>query len=80
MFVDFVWLTSNHMRSSGDFWDKSLSWFLKILKFWFWKFWNLEFAKMHSDNFSQIALPNMWLVHIVSYEKIYIKSACYTIR
>ena len=33
MFVGLVWLTSNHMFGSGDFFDKSLMWFLKILKF-----------------------------------------------
>ena len=32
MFTGLVWLTSNHMFGSGDFWDKSLSGFLKILK------------------------------------------------
>ena len=32
MFVGLVWLTSNHMFGSGDFGDKSPSWFLKILK------------------------------------------------
>ena len=32
MFVGLVRLTSNHMFGSGDFWDKSTSRFLKILK------------------------------------------------
>ena len=32
MSAGLVWLTSNHMFGSGDFWDKSPSWFLKILK------------------------------------------------
>ena len=27
-----MWLTSNHIFGSGDFWDKSPSWFLKNLK------------------------------------------------
>ena len=30
VFVGLVWLTRNHMIGSGDFWDKSPSWFLKI--------------------------------------------------
>ena len=33
MFVGLVWLTSNQMFGSGNFGDKSLSWFLKLLKF-----------------------------------------------
>ena len=37
MFVGLVCLTSNHMFGSGDFWDTSPSWFLKILKLpWFY--------------------------------------------
>ena len=32
MFVGLVWLTSNHIFGSGNFWDKSPTWFLKILK------------------------------------------------
>ena len=32
MFVGLVWLTSNHIFGSGNFWDKSRTWFLKILK------------------------------------------------
>ena len=35
MFAGFVWLTSNHVLGSGDFWDKSLSvffFFFLILK------------------------------------------------
>ena len=32
MLVSFVWLASNRIFGSGDFWDKSFSWFLKILK------------------------------------------------
>ena len=27
-----MWLTSNHMIGSGNYWDKSSSWFMKILK------------------------------------------------
>ena len=41
-----MWLTSNHMFGLGDFWNKSLS----------------QFLKMHSGNLSQIALPDMWLL------------------
>ena len=33
-FFGFVWLSRNHKFGSGDFWDKSPSWFLK---FWDWK-------------------------------------------
>ena len=46
MFTGLVWLTSNHMFGSGDFGNKSPSWFLKI-------------SKMHSGNLYQIPLPNM---------------------
>ena len=31
MFDGLVWLTSNYMLGLDDFWDKLLSWFLKIL-------------------------------------------------
>ena len=37
MFAGFVWLTSNHVLGSGDFWDKSLSVF-------FFFFFNFEIA------------------------------------
>ena len=32
IFIGLVWLTSNQMFGSGDSWDISPSWFLKILK------------------------------------------------
>ena len=32
VFAGLVWLISNHMFGSGDFWNKLPSWFLKILK------------------------------------------------
>ena len=62
MFFGLVWLTNNHMFASGDFWDKSLSWFYK---FWNWSRFTRaisKFSKMHSGNLSQIALPNMQLL------------------
>ena len=57
LFVGLVWLISNHMFGSGQFWDKSPS---KM-------FWNCfrfirafsKFSKMHSGNLSQIVLPNV---------------------
>ena len=35
--VFLVWLTSNYMLGSGNFWDTSPS--------WFWKFWNWAISK-----------------------------------
>ena len=52
VFVGLVWLTSNHMFGSRNFWDKSHAWFLKILK-------------LHLGNLSQIALLNMWLIALI---------------
>ena len=53
------------MSRSGDFWDKSPSWFRK--------FWNCPrftraisiFSKKHSGNLPQIALPNMWSLVLI---------------
>ena len=37
LLITLITLTSNHIFGSGDFWDKSPSWFLKILKLaWFY--------------------------------------------
>ena len=48
MFLDLVWLTSNHV------------WFGQYLEYFNQPLSN--FSKMHSGNLSQIALPNMWLL------------------
>ena len=58
-FVGLKWLTSNHMFGLGNFWDKSPSWFLKILKLPSFYSGNFKFSKMHPGNLSQISLPNM---------------------
>ena len=51
------------MFGSGDFWDKSLLWFLKILKLPSFYWGNFKkFSIMHSGNLSNIALRNMWLL------------------
>ena len=51
------------MFGSGDFWDKSLLWFLKILKLPSFYCGNFKkFSIMHSGNLSNIALRNMWLL------------------
>ena len=61
VFVGLVWLTSNLMFGLGNFLDKSLSWFLKILKLP--SFYSINFESfMHLGNLSQIILPNMWLL------------------
>ena len=65
MFVDLVWLTSNHMFGSPNFGDKSPFWFLKILKLASFYRAISKFSKMHSGNLSQIALPNIWLLVLI---------------
>ena len=47
MFVGLVCLTSNHMFGSGDFWDKSPSWFFKISKL----------SSLYSSNFKIFKNP-----------------------
>ena len=37
MFLGSMWLSSKHMFGSDNFWDKSPSWYLKILKFQYFK-------------------------------------------
>ena len=56
-----MWLTSNHMFGLVNFWDKSPSWVLKILKLPSFYSEISKFSKMHLVNLSQIALPYMWL-------------------
>ena len=56
-----MWLTSNHMFGLVNFWDKSPSWVLKILKLPSFYSEISKFSKMRLVNLSQIALPYMWL-------------------
>ena len=61
-----VWSTSNHMFGSGNFWDESASWFLKILKLFSFYSDNFKFSKMHLGNLSKTALPSMWLLVLIT--------------
>ena len=61
-FVGLMWLTSNHMFGSGNFWDKSPSWFLKILKLPRFTRVISIFSKMYVCNLS---LSNMWLLVLI---------------
>ena len=60
VFVGMVWLTSNHMFGLGDFWDKSPSWFLEILKL----------PLFHSSNFKIFTfgqfIPNRPPKHVIT--------------
>ena len=62
MFVGFVWLTSNHMFGSGDFWDKSLSWFLNILKLPSFYSGNFKIFKNTLGQF----IPNCQSKHVIT--------------
>ena len=62
LFVGLVRLISNHMFGSGNFWDKSPSWFLKTLKSSLFYSDNFKIFKSALGNLSQIAIPNMWLL------------------
>ena len=76
MFVGLVWLTSNHMFGSGDFWDKSISSFLKILKLPSFSPGNFQVFKNKLVQFIQIDLPNMWL--LVLTKQRYLKHSIHT--
>ena len=67
MFVGLVCLTSNHMFGSGDFWDKSPSWFFKISKLSSLYSSNFKIFKNPSGNLSQIIRPNMWLLLLIGF-------------
>ena len=55
--VRLVRLTSNRMFGSGDFWDKSSSWFLKILKLPSFHSSNFKFFKNALGQFIQNCPP-----------------------
>ena len=50
LFLGFVWLTSNHIFGSGDFWHKWPSWFSKILKLPFLNFFFGQFRHFQKFN------------------------------
>ena len=50
-----MWLTSNQMLDLGDFWNKSPSWFLKVLKLPLFYLGNFKILKNALGNLSQIA-------------------------
>ena len=60
VFVGLVRLTSNHMFRSGDFWDKSCSYFLKILKLPSFKSRNVNIFKNALGQF----IPNCPTKHV----------------
>ena len=62
MFVSLVRLTSNHMLGSSNFWDKSLSRFLKILKLHSFHSGNFKIFK---NAFGQF-IPNRPPKHVIT--------------
>ena len=59
------------MFGSGNFWNKSPSLFLKILKLPLFYSVNFEIFKNALDNLSQITLPNVpniWLLVLINYK------------
>ena len=62
MFVGLVWLTINLMFGSGNFWDKSSSWFLKILRFLSFESGNFRIFKNAFGQFIQ----NCPLKHVIT--------------
>ena len=59
MSVGLLWLTSNHMLGSGDFGDKSPSWFLKILKL------PLFHSESIEKNEKQVVRQSKWILKIL---------------
>ena len=64
--VCLVRLTSNRMFGSGDFWDKSSSWFLKILKLPSFHSSNFKFFKNALGQFIQNCPPK----HVITCTKL----------
>ena len=62
VFVGLVWLTSNHMFGLGDLMDKSLSWFLTILKMSLFYSGNFKTFKNAPGQF----IPNCPLKHVIT--------------
>ena len=60
VFVGLVWLTSNDMFGSSNFWDKSPSWFLKNLKLLLFYLGNFKIFKNAHGQF----IPNRPLKHV----------------
>ena len=57
-----VWLTSNYIFGSDNFWDKPPFWFLKVLKLPLFYSGNLKIFKNALGQFIPIALPNIGLL------------------
>ena len=62
LFVGLVWLTSGHMFGSGNFWDKSPSWILNVLKMSSFYTGNFKFFKNALGQF----IPNRPPKHMIT--------------
>ena len=62
VFLGLVWLTNNQIFGSSDFWDKTTSWFLKILNLPLFYYGNFKMFENALEQF----IPHLPPKHVIT--------------